>query len=378
MSFSRSGRLLVLGVAIGLLVLVIWGVRRQERKRIDRESPQNSTEGRKHQEQMASAPRAESEDRTGQNAKSFGSEASDSAKMQGMMRRLENLQVVMRFYGRVVDENNVPVPDAAVHVRYSYFDPLRPELTFGGTKELTFTTDARGEFSLPPMRGYGVDVKVEKGGYYTSPLNKHSFLYVNHPSGGNFQANPADPIIFRLMKKGSPSPLLVRRDEFALPSDGTAVEIDMLNGATNGRNADLVVRYWGNNSQKDEHGRFDWRVRIEATMGGVLENKEAFDFIAPASGYQALCEIVYRATATNWTDFLSRKKMFVRLRNGEVYGNVNFTIAAGRGTGAHLYLDSSLNPSGSRNLEPDPKLLFPNLDAYHRYMAEQKQTSAKP
>jgi hypothetical protein len=32
-----------------------------------------------------------------------------------------------------------------------------------------------------------------------------------------------------------------------------------------------------------------------------------------------------------------------------------------------------LNPSGSRNLEPDPALLFRDMDAYNCYMAKQKQ-----
>jgi len=301
-------------------------------------------------------------------------ETATSAEIRPMMKRLKDTQVFMSFYGRAVDENNAPVPGATVRIRYSYFDALRPDAMFGGTKELDLRTDDRGEFSIGPLRGYGVDVKVEKDGYYISPRNQHSFLYVNHPAGKNFRGDSAEPVVFRLWKKGAGVPLIKRYDKFGLRSDGTTVPIDLMRGTTNGPATDLVIEYWSGNAHKDEYRRFDWRVRIEAPEGGLTDNEEEFDFAAPERDYQRSYEIVLLKTATNWTDRASRK-LFVKLRNGEMYGNIELTVMTGAEREARLYIDSQINPAASRNLEPDPSLLFRDLESYNAYMAKQKQAT---
>ena len=48
-----------------------------------------------------------------------------------------------------------------------------------------------------------------------------------------------------------------------------------------------------------------------------------------------------------------------------MYGRLDLGVNA---SGPICYTDIWLNPSGSRNL--DPKLTFPDLESYNRYMVE--------
>ena len=98
-------------------------------------------------------------------------------------------------------------------------------------------------------------------------------------------------------------------------------------------------------------GRYDWRCLISVPNGGLIERKDQFDFEAPTEGYKSSVEIVMSQTAEDWSPQASRE-YFVKVADGR-YARIKFKMIAG---GDHfLELESFLNPSGSRNLEFDPK-----------------------
>jgi hypothetical protein len=79
----------------------------------------------------------------------------------------------------------------------------------------------------------------------------------------------------------------------------------------------------------------------------VLSDEE-FAFLAPENGYALTNEIAMPADRTNWTSDVDLK-FYYRLADGR-YGKMKFSMIAG---GHHFcMIDSVLNPTGSRNLEP--------------------------
>ena len=84
-----------------------------------------------------------------------------------------------------------------------------------------------------------------------------------------------------------------------------------------------------------------------AGWGLVLTNEE-FAFLAPESGYKPSVEINMLADRPDWSSQVDLK-FYYRLADGR-YGRMTFSMIAG---GQHFcMIDSVLNPTGSRNLEP--------------------------
>ncbi len=301
--------------------------------------------------------------------------AIEKSKLETMRMVMEREQVPLDFYGRVVDENGVGVPAAKVKVTYTHFDLTVPQYWFRGDNALTTETDVQGFFSIKGLKGYTLGLDVSKEGYYASTNNFRGAAYAHPARGYEFTPAPSKPVVFRLRKKGVAEALIRRSKYYLLPRDGSPVFVDLVTGGTNSPTPDLKIQAWTDDIHKDDHFRYDWRMRVEVIGGGVVERQDEFLYTAPDQGYATSFEWLYPRTRDDWRN-KAETSLFAKLRNGQMYARIDFQMTA---IGDHFCtINCQLNPSGSRNLEPDPKLLFPNLDAYHRYMAEQKQTSAKP
>jgi hypothetical protein len=300
-------------------------------------------------------------------------EQADHQKDRIFLKALEREQVPLDFYGRVVDENGNGVAGATVQVSASQFNILKAADMFVEAKKMTLQTDPRGNFSVTGLRGYSLVIHVEKEGYFTSSKNPSGFGYVGAPKQ-NFRGNPQEPVIFQLRRERGAEALVHPRGKgYAIPRDGTPVFVDLLAGTTNMAVTDLKIQAWTSDGIKDEKYRYDWRARFEVIDGGLQETRGEFDFMAPEDGYEAVYEMDFpRSRGKDWRSDVA-KNFFIISRNGQVYGRIHLRMIAG---GDHFcWIEAWLNPSGSRNLEPDPKLLFPNIDAYNRYMAKQKQVA---
>jgi hypothetical protein len=67
----------------------------------------------------------------------------------------------IRFYGRAIDEAEMPVPKANVHFQWT-------DLSAKGYTEAQATTDEQGRFALDGVQGKRLLVRVTKAGYYSS------------------------------------------------------------------------------------------------------------------------------------------------------------------------------------------------------------------
>jgi hypothetical protein len=257
---------------------------------------------------------------------------------------LPEWQVPIDFYGKVIDENSNPVAGASV--QFNWTESPMEALNEGPGETAATTSDASGLFELHDKHGPSLNVSVGKDGYYSSRNNAWTFSYALN---GHFSADPANPVIFHLRKKGVGEKLISVKQNYRIPRDGTPVGIDLITGkVTPGGIGNLVVQCWTDDAGKSSGQKYDWHCLVTIPGGGLVLSDEEFLFQAPENGYVPSTEIKMPADRPDWRNDVDLK-FFYLLPNGN-YGRMTFSMIAG---GQHFcMIDSVLNPSGSRDLEP--------------------------
>jgi hypothetical protein len=256
-----------------------------------------------------------------------------------------SLATPITFYGKVVDQNGDPVPDATIN--YNSLDKFdAPGSQYQGK------SDVNGDFSISGIGGAVLSVGVRKEGYYMiDGKSANSFAYGVGPDSTRRQPPTEDnPATFVLHKRRMAEPLIhISSRTYRIPRDGTRVQVDLTTGRVPPQ-GHLRVEAWTEDHAKDAEQHYNWRCRISVPNGGLLERKGQFDFEAPADGYKPSDEIVMPRTAEKWQPQAERG-YFVKLLDGR-YARVQLKMIA---QGNHFFrLESHLNPSGSNNLEFDP------------------------
>lgn len=247
----------------------------------------------------------------------------------------------INFYGRVIDLSSGPV--AGANISFGWTDLSPPQ----GHSQATTTSDANGLFALEGKTGLHLSVSVNKEGYYSSKSNLDSFFYAEH-NGNNFVPDAGNPVIFLLRKKGTGENLIGVKQNYRVARDGTPLGIDLTTGKTTGSSGDFVVQCWTDDQGKASGQKYDWHCVVTIPGGGVVPTDEEFPFQAPENGYVPTNGIAMPADRPDWTSDVDLK-FYYRLADGR-YGRMTFSMIAG---GQHFcMIDSVLNPSGSRNLEP--------------------------
>jgi hypothetical protein len=250
-------------------------------------------------------------------------------------------QAPIDFYGKVVDENTNPIQGVSAQFQWDE-SPTQDVARIVMTK-----SDAEGLFSLQGQRGRSLEVSVSKEGYYSSRRDKTGYLYAL--AADKFSASMLNPVIFHLRKKSVGENLIGVKQNYRVPRDGTPFGIDLTTGkAITGGSGNFVVQCWTDDQGKRSGQRYDWHCLVTIPSGGLVLSDEEFAFLAPENGYALTNEIVMPADRPDWRNDVDLK-FFYRLANGR-YGRMTFSMIAG---GDHFcMIDSVLNPSGSRNLEP--------------------------
>jgi hypothetical protein len=250
----------------------------------------------------------------------------------------------INFYGRVVDESNVPVADANAHFNWT-------DISEKGTSSADTKSDSNGFFSLTDRRGKRMSVTASKDGYYTYPSEKlSSFEYAN-PADGLFTPDPNRPVVFHLRKKSMGVDLITSqygvKPYFGIPAplDGTPVQADLLERKTG--QGQLTI-----SQVKPDYKHWkratNWLFRMEIPNGGFIEQNDEFPYTAPEEGYQPVLEFNFQQDQPDWKINLE-KNCYIKFGNPPRYGWLHLETSIDM---AGARLTYAINPDGSRNLEP--------------------------
>ncbi len=253
------------------------------------------------------------------------------------------------FYGKVVDQNGDPVPDA--NVRYTAVDKFVEP--WGA--DYADRSDDKGLFRITGIKGAALYVEVSKRGYYQIEDSGY-FIGYGIPNERK-RPSPTDPAIFVLRKMGVAEPLKVfSSGGIRIPKDGKPVEISLTQGHVKSGKGDVLIEVWTQDQQKDEKRRYPWKLRISVPDGGLIQRKDEFIFMAPVDGYEPSVEVSASPADDHWQrDFDGQ--FFVKLKDG-TFARLALLLVTG---GDHfVMIESFLNPKpGSRNLEYDPNQSAP-------------------
>lgn len=152
---------------------------------------------------------------------------------QGSIRKkIELRDRSFSFYGKVVDLDGNPVPDADVilNKRYKPLFRVVEKFTGGGFWPVVKTTDEKGLFSVEED-GYGLFLdRIYKPGYeYHFKHNpKRGFQFYKNKKLAEYGEFPDRPIVFKIRKMREPTLVLHTKVTQRLNSDGYPVFFDLL------------------------------------------------------------------------------------------------------------------------------------------------------
>ena len=129
--------------------------------------------------------------------------------------------------------------------------------------------------------------------------------------------------------------------------NGQPTTVNLLTGEES-NDGQFQVRVWA--EDRDQRGRYDWKVSLKAIQGGFVESPEEFPSEAPPSGYDSSLEFSALASSPEWRAALEKHFYFV-VGSPPQYGRMRFSAKI---YGGGYFLDYFINPTGDRNLVYDP------------------------
>jgi hypothetical protein len=256
--------------------------------------------------------------------------------------RYYEYKVPISFYGLIIDDSGVPIPDAYIELSWSDTD---------GGRSRVLKSDAEGLFSLIGVVGKGLSVIPSKKGYdryLEKGKNQYGFEYGNYSDGKYHMPDAGKPVVFILRKKRVAEYLVVRAKQEA------QLEIGKKHTFTIGpRGAVLIIERL---PDQGENRLRAWSAKVSVPGGGLVLSTEEFPVEAPESGYCECIEITETTSKPIIWNGDNGAAFFVKTPQG--YGRVTVRNSIGQ---SWVYVASYFNPNPpSRNLEFDPAKVIRN------------------
>ncbi len=266
-----------------------------------------------------------------------------------IVERMESdYRTPIEFYGRVLDQHGLPVPDANVELSAN-------DKWTGPPSKYNRKTDVKGAFSITGVHGLTLSARVSNIGYLEIPrpygkVTSSGLFEYGLSSQGSYRSSKDNPTIFTLNKIGVLEPLVkIGEKNFRMARDGSPVSIAVDEQGAH----QVIVRCWNQELQRPSGQRlYDWRLEVSVPNGGLLARKDAFAFEAPLYGYMPSDTIEMPASLANqWRSFAERS-YFIRFEDG-TFARAKLEMHA---AGDHFVVwESFFNPkAGSPNLGSPP------------------------
>ena len=251
------------------------------------------------------------------------------------------------FYGKVVDQNGLPVADAFVvgYLRIDHGMRFDDE----EVKEYKTRTDTNGLFQFTGLIGARFGQKVSKEGY---EIGQGAGFYI--PPNKENQTSPAERGVFNMWKQRGPEPMLNYRIRAFIQCDGRSVRYNLLTGKAD-TNGDIIITMARDPVNIDRLKPFNWLMTIQAKDGGFEEIASLYPNEAPLSGYTPKLAIGFQTNKVRWSAEFNHSYFF-KADAGKIYGRMKIRVYANfQPPPTLISIDVCANPANSRNLEYDSK-----------------------
>jgi hypothetical protein len=280
----------------------------------------------------------------------------DKSYRAGLISKGEAMQASMLIqnrksadiYGKVIDQYGQPISGVdvtgSVAIRQGWYAEDKWE-------HYKTNSDANGLFQFTGLNGADWAVDVAKDGYEMDYRVGWS-----GPRGGphGTLSSPSNRAVLTLWKIRGAEPLIHKEFQSRVPYDGTSAGFNLATWkrAASGDLELTLSRF----PLKIHRGRdkYDWTLKIAMPQGGLLAEADPYPYWAPEGGYMKVFESGMKSNSVPWSGEL-RQDFYLRTPEGR-YGRLFLDLSTDSmrpDTGVSIEI--WVNPSGSRNLEFDPK-----------------------
>ena len=264
------------------------------------------------------------------------------------------MNVPIRFWGRVVDQDGAPLAGVKVAVGVRTWKTIPIGVPWGVDSSRLRLTGADGRFEVSGVDGdvLGID-SLALPGYEAEPGACRGFGYTPPRP---FIPDRSSPELFRMWNTNLRAKLISGSRRWGLIPDGRVYTLDLKEGACSDKQAptgDMRVSVQrSTNAVWGKH--FDWSLLVQGVDGGFLEetNDYCAMFQAPAAGYTNEIRASAKSGDARWTDGLPGRRFYLRSRSGEFYRRIEietYSLYLLDGQ-ARLNLTYALNAEGGRLL----------------------------
>jgi hypothetical protein len=253
--------------------------------------------------------------------------------------------VPIAFYGKVVDQNKLPVTGAAVKLKVvtSHFATATTE-----EKEYPLETDANGSFTLTGALGASLFItSIQKPGYELSKKAQLGFVYA---LTGSYHPDPANPVVIRMWRIAGKEPLVGSAWHGKVACDGTTNRFDLYTGKPSADgNFEIMCKRVPVASAPHGHGEFNLTFEVAVLGGGIQPTEDEFTYRSPETGYRPTFTLDQKADAPKWRPNVNQE-FYIKTSDGR-FGRLHVDWEAWQTPPTHFEWDCSINPAGSGNLE---------------------------
>jgi hypothetical protein len=299
----------------------------------------------------------------------------------GWARLLDLRNVLLRenqpieFYARVIDQNGEPVVGARMELHFvgvnedRVASPAILHMKMGDEQDFltnTIYSDANGRLKFDGIRSKDLTVWLLSKDGYVSPYEtggNHILVRYGLRERQDLDRNITDPakdMMFQLWKKGETEKLVHLDTGITLSQSSHQAWLNIITGEVQYSpfsSADFqVIEVLLHPDDPDR--QYDRTMIIQGLNGAKLvETTAPYPYLAPDSGYlseyrfDVLPSTGYGPHGTwDW-----EKNFYMVARNGKVHAGLKIGFVGGK---LFFGLNGYLNPSGSRNLQPDSTKLI--------------------
>jgi hypothetical protein len=199
------------------------------------------------------------------------------------------------------------------------------------------------------VTGYGIDrLSIREDGYELSQKASRGYVFGHKVE---YKPNPNDPVIFRMWKMAGKESLVGPAWHGKVACDGTTSRFDLHSGHPSADGGlEITCTRTPLNFEMTSDRPFTYKLEISIRDGGVQPTEDEFTYKAPENGYLPSITIERKPDDPKWGGGL-KQEFYIKTAKGE-YGRLSVEWDAGhRPAPTPLKWESSINPSGSRNLE---------------------------
>jgi hypothetical protein len=284
----------------------------------------------------------------------LGTSAVAASREERWQVALNERNVPINFWGKVVDETGAPLGGVSIALSSRTFLAATNLTGFTLHPRTNALTGNDGLFEIHGMSGDSLKIEAfDKEDYEPEPGASRVFTRESLLAVG-----PNNPVVFRLWKRGLKQALIAGDKVFHFVPDGRRYAINLTDGIVGEAKAtEGDLQFWAQRPPSAHRRQpYDWSFSLQAPDGGLLRelvSQYADMSLAPEAGYTNLYQSLHHSDDLPWDDGEGQHRFYVALHGGRACARIQISVNSfddpktGEG---RLHIEYALNPSGSRIL----------------------------